>query len=290
MSEYGQQKFLQHATMHTLSCNPIGDRMSTAFAQFKELHHGNTPLLMPNAWDAASAKLIESTGARAIATSSAAFSWALGYADGEPIPRDEFMAAIRRIARVTKVPLSVDVVGGYSDDPAEAADFVREAVASGACGINIEDGTGAPELLIEKIHAIRKTPIGDAVFINARTDVYLAGLASGEAAVTMTIERLRAYQAAGADGAFVPCLADVDAVARIAKAIEIPLALMIGQHEPTVKELHAAGARRFTIGPSLFQSVYDQGRTLSQRFIEANTQGWFAHQLTYGALNQLISK
>jgi 2-methylisocitrate lyase-like PEP mutase family enzyme len=265
--------------------------MSNTFAQFKELHYGNTPLLMPNAWDAASAKLIEAAGARAIATSSAAFSWALGYADEEQIPRTEFMSAIRRIARVIEVPLSVDVVGGYSDDPAETADFVREAVACGACGINIEDGTGAPELLIKKIQAIRNVLKTDGVFINARTDVYLAGLASGEAAVKMAIERLQAYQSAGADGAFVPCLTDVDGTARIAKAIHLPLALMIGQHDPSIHALHAAGARRFTVGPSLFQSVYDQGRTLAKQFIGAqDTQGWFAHSLGYVEMNKLIKE
>jgi len=265
--------------------------MSTAFVQFKELHHSNKPLLLPNAWDAPSARLIEAAGAPAIATSSAAFSWALGYADGEQIPRTEFMNAIQRIARVIKVPLSVDVVGGYSDDPKEVGDFVHEAVASGACGINIEDGSDTPELLIKKIHAIRAALGNKSLFINARTDVYLAGLASGEAAVAMTIERLQAYQSAGADGAFVPGLSDVEATVRIAKAIQLPLSLMVGQHKPTISELHAAGARRFTVGPSLFQSVYDQGRNLAKQFVvEQSTQGWFEHKLGYGDMNQLIRK
>jgi 2-methylisocitrate lyase-like PEP mutase family enzyme len=269
----------------------IGDFMTNAFAHFKELHHSNKPLLMPNAWDAASARLIEAAGASAIATSSAAFLWALGYADGEPLPREEFMGAIRRIARVIKVPLTVDVINGYSDDPVEVADFVREAVASGACGINLEDGMDAPELLVKKIQAIRDALGSESVFINARTDVYLAGLASGDAAVAMTIERLQDYQDAGADGGFVPGLTDVAATSRIAKAIHLPLALMIGQHEPTIRELHAAGARRFTIGPSLFQSVYDQSRALAKQLIETqSTQGWFAHQLGYGDMNQLIQK
>lgn len=257
------------------------------FSIFKQLHHAAAPLLLANVWDPASAVLVQGAGAPALATSSAAFAWALGYADGSHLPRSETMAAISRIARVIKVPLTVDMEDGYSDDPEAVADIVAEAVDNGACGINIEDGGKDAESLARKIAAIKRRPQGQQVFINARTDVYLRGLAQGDAAVAMSLERLRLYADAGADGAFVPGLAEPAATARIAQGIALPLNLMLVPGMPAIAQLHAAGARRFSAGPSLFRAAYGHALGLAQRLqTDQSVDGLFdSGEVTYASMN-----
>ncbi len=136
-----------------------------------------------------SAKLFERSGASAIATSSAAVAWALGYPDGSALPEHELVDAVRRITRVLSVPLTVDIEDGYSDDAPKVAALAQKIVDVGAVGINIEDGTKPPALLAEKIERIRGALSSAPLFINARTDVFLRGLAPSGSAVAMTIER-----------------------------------------------------------------------------------------------------
>jgi len=257
------------------------------FAAFKQLHHADKPFLLANVWDPASAVLVQSTGAPALATSSAAFAWALGYADGSRLPRSETLAAIKRIARVIKVPLTVDMEDGYSDDPEALAEFVAQAADCGACGINLEDGGQAAEGLARKIEAIKRRPQGRQVFINARTDVYLRGLATGDAAAAMSLERLRLYADAGADGAFVPGLADIGGTARIAQGTTLPLNLMLIAGMPPIAELHKAGARRFSAGPSLFRAAYGHALGLAKRLHDSQaTTGLFdSGEVTYASMN-----
>ena len=152
---------------------------------FRRLHEGPGLLVLPNAWDAGSARLIESVGAKAIATTSAGLAWAHGYPDGNVLPNDQLLAAIGDIARVIRVPLTVDIEAGYSDAPHAVAQLVARIAAVGVAGINIEDGAGSPDLLCKKIAAIRESieHLGVDLFINTRTDVYLRGIASGDAAI-----------------------------------------------------------------------------------------------------------
>src|SRR5580700_1593138 len=148
---------------------------------FRNLHRGPGLLLLPNAWDAITARLIERLGAKAIATTSAGLAWSRGYADGNALPDDQLIAATRDIARVIRVPLTVDIEAGYSDDPRTVARLVTRVLSVGVVGINVEDGTGSPDLLCQKIAAIRENAAHSGVdlFINARTDVYLRGIACG---------------------------------------------------------------------------------------------------------------
>jgi len=132
--------------------------------QFASLHVAGDPLILFNAWDAGSARLIESLGAPAIATTSAGFAWALGYPDGRVLPFDEVVGSVRRIVRVLNVPLSVDIENGYSDDPKVVADHVMQLVDLGIAGINIEDGSDPASLLALKIEAIKHaTDLGMSV-------------------------------------------------------------------------------------------------------------------------------
>src|SRR6478672_11538562 len=155
---------------------------------FRQLHQGGAPLLLPNAWDAGSAALIESLGAKAIATTSAGVCWARGYPDGDTLPPDDLIDAARAMARVVRVPLSVDMESGYSNEPSAVAQLAARLIDAGAVGINIEDGAQPPELLERKIQAIRKLK-GPALFINARVDVYLRALATGNAAIDEVAKR-----------------------------------------------------------------------------------------------------
>jgi 2-methylisocitrate lyase-like PEP mutase family enzyme len=143
---------------------------------FKDLYQSADLLVLPNAWDAGSARLIESRGAKAIATTSAGVAWSHGYPDGDALPAEILLASIREITRTILVPLSVDIEGGYSDDSAAVAELVTEVIDAGAVGINIEDGAASPEQLCIKLEAARKaaSSAGVDLFINVRTDVFCA--------------------------------------------------------------------------------------------------------------------
>ncbi|WP_395006074.1 isocitrate lyase/phosphoenolpyruvate mutase family protein [Undibacterium sp.] len=239
----------------------------SAFTLFQDLHASTSSFLLPNVWDAASAALCQREGAKALATSSAALAWSLGYQDGGALPRHELLSAVSRIMRVIDIPLSVDIEDGYSTSAAEVAHLVCELAQSGVVGINIEDGAHAPALLSEKITAIRQRLDGKDVFINARTDVYLRQLAQEDAAVDMTIERLQQYHRAGANSGFVPGLMQLDEVKKVACAITMPLNIMVLPTMPSLTDLTCAGVRRFSVGPALFQNVYEHARLLARQFL-----------------------
>lgn len=257
-------------------------------ARFAALHRADRPLLLANAWDAASGRLIEELGAPAIATSSAAVAWARGYADGGALPKPVALDVVRGMARVLTVPLSADIEDGYGERPDEVAAFVRDIAEAGAVGINLEDGGGAPELLVAKLRAIRAA-LGDMpLFVNARTDVYLRGLAAGDAAVAMAIERCAAYRAAGADGAFVPGVAQADEIAAIARAVDLPLNVMTVAGLPDLARLHALGVRRISAGPALFGIAYANVRDAARAFLAGDLAAPGATRLDFADTNRLF--
>ena len=218
---------------------------------FRDLHAPGNFVVLPNAWDAASARVFEDAGARAIATSSASLAWSHGYADGEAIPAEVALSAVSEIVRVVKVPVSVDSEAGYSSKPEQVADFVVALVNEGAVGINIEDASDAPELLADKIAAIKQAvkAAGGDVFVNARTDVYLRKLTAPEAALPETLARGRRYAQAGADGFFVPSLYDLSDLKTVADEIGLPLNVVtISPKTPPAADLKKAGVRRLSAG------------------------------------------
>lgn len=258
-------------------------------ARFVELHAGDAPLLLPNAWDAGSARLFEDAGASAIATSSAAVAWSRGYPDGNALPRTDLLDAVRGITRVCTVPVSIDVEAGYSDDPREVAALVAEVVAAGAVGINIEDGLQPPTLLAGKIHAIRATLGATPCFINARTDVLREGLAQGPAAVAMVIERMRGYAAAGADGAFVPGLASARDAQEVAAAMPLVLNVMALPGLPPVADLRRAGVRRISSAAAPYKMALVNAREAVRAFIGGDVAPMFAVTLDYEATNRMFA-
>ncbi len=238
---------------------------------FKQLHAGPQILVLPNAWDAASAALMEDAGAQAVATSSAAVAWAHGYADGDLLPVPTLLAAIGEIARVLKVPLTADIEGGYSDDLEALSETVRGVIAVGAVGINLEDGVRDPALQARKIEAVRKVAdqAGAGLFVNARTDVYLRGLAQGEAALAETLRRAELYRAAGADGIFVPGPLDEALLGTLAREIALPLNVMGRGGAPSAARLQTLGVRRLSSATAPFRAAYAAlGRAMSA-FLES---------------------
>jgi 2-methylisocitrate lyase-like PEP mutase family enzyme len=259
---------------------------------FRNLHKGPGLLLLPNAWDAVSARLIESLGARAIATTSAGLAWAHGYADGNSLPQAQLIAAIRDIARVIQAPLTVDVEAGYADDPAAVVRLVARVMELGAVGINIEDGGGSPDLLCRKISAIRDcvASSGAELFINARTDVLLRGIAHGGAATEEIIHRATRYRAAGCDGLFVPGLATADAMAAVSAAIEpTPLNVMAVPGLPSMDTLAKSGVRRLSTGSALAQAAIGRASHLASGFLAGHFGAMFEASIGYEAANGLFA-
>jgi 2-methylisocitrate lyase-like PEP mutase family enzyme len=259
---------------------------------FRNLHQGPGLLLLPNAWDAITARLIESLGAKAIATTSAGLAWSHGYPDGNALPEHQLIAATRNIARVVQVPLTVDIEAGYSDDPGAVARLVARLLAVGVVGINIEDGAGSPDLLCKKIEAIREhiVHLGAELYINARTDVCLRAIASGEAAIEEIIRRASRYCAAGGDGLFVPGLSSADAMAAISAAIEpMPLNIMAVSNLPSMDTLQKSGVRRLSAGSSIAQAALGRASHVVSGFLAGKMSELFDASADYDAVNELFA-
>jgi 2-methylisocitrate lyase-like PEP mutase family enzyme len=236
---------------------------------FRALHAPGHILVLPNAWDAASARLAEDCGAAAIATSSASLAWCHGYADGQAIPRETMLAAVKEIVRVVHLPVSVDSEAGFSDDPGEVADWVAALVKEGAAGINLEDGKSPPELLAAKIAAIKQRlkAMNADVFINARTDVFLHKLVVPEAAMAEAITRGLRYARAGADGNFVPAMTDPAQIREVASAVALPLNALTSKGLPPVSELKTAGVRRVSSGAGPARAAYGAMQRATKRLL-----------------------
>ncbi len=227
-------------------------------AHLRALHAPGNILVLPNAWDAASAVLTQQAGAAAISTSSAAVAWANGYADGEAMPRSVALHAARAVLRVAGVPVTVDSEAGYSADPDEVAAHVIALVEVGAAGINIEDGREPPELLAAKIAAIKTAARtrGADIFVNARSDVYLADLVPDANKRGETVRRGQLYRSAGADGFFAPLVRELSDITAIAAAIDLPLNVLVMKGLAPVAALKQAGARRVSAGALLGRAAY----------------------------------
>lgn len=235
---------------------------------FRQLHQGPGLLKIANVWDAGSAVLVQGLGVQALATTSAGLAWALGYADGNHLPIDEHAAALKRIARVARLPLSADSEAGYSDDPATVADHIMRFVEAGAVGINLEDGSGAPALLCRKIEAIKAAAAraGVDVFINARCDVWLRNLAPGRAAEEVLL-RARDYAAAGADGLFaagVTAEADIQA---LVGGQPLPLNVMARPTLPGLEALQRLGVRRISAGSAIAEAAWGRAVRAAAGFL-----------------------
>lgn len=215
-------------------------------------------MVLPNAWDAASARVIELAGARAIATTSAGIAWAYGRGDGQRLRRDDMIQAIRLIVQTVDAPVTADIEGGYGSGSAhDVAETVRAVIDVGAVGVNLEDSPGrdgqpllAPEVHAERIRAARATAlaVGGDLVINARTDVYLLQFGAAGTRFDEAVRRVKMYREAGADCLFVPGVIDAETIAALVQAIDGPLNIMAMPGAPSVAQLGQLGVARVSLG------------------------------------------
>lgn len=243
--------------------------MSQQAIMFRRMHGGPEPLRLPNAWDAGSARLFESLGAPAIATTSAGVAWALGYPDGGRMPASAAIAAAANMTRVLRVPLSVDMENGYSEEAKAVGETIRQLLDVGVAGINIEDGRDAPAQLAAKIEAIKNAAAksGSDIFVNARTDVFLAGLVDASKRVEETLSRGAIYRAAGADGLFVPGLCDMSEIVAVVEGAGLPVNVMAWPGLAPSEELGRLGVRRLSAGSGISQMLWGQAEKLARDFL-----------------------
>jgi 2-methylisocitrate lyase-like PEP mutase family enzyme len=266
--------------------------MAETAATFRRLHHGRSLLLLANCWDAGSARLLESLGAPAVATTSAGVAWAHAYPDGDALPVDRLVGTVAAIARVIGVPLTVDVEAGYADDPIRVGETVAALVDAGAVGINIEDGLGSPDLLSAKITRAKEAAArrGVDLFVNARTDVFLRDLVPAPARVTETLARANRYRDAGADGLFVPKAVAAEEIRQIAAAAGLPLNVLAWPGLPSAAELQALGVRRLSAGSAIAQGAWGHAATLASAFLgEGRFDAATAHAMPYPEINALFA-
>lgn len=267
---------------------------------FAAMHQTSRILVLPNAWDAASARIFELEGFPAVATTSAGCSWVLGYPDGERIPLAEMLLLVRRIAATVDVPVSADMEAGYGATPAAVAATVRATLEAGAVGINLEDGAVAePGTLVDAgYHAevIREAAraaegAGVPVVINARVDTYLRHVGDDSTRFDETVRRANAYLAAGAGCAYVMAVPDGDTIARLAAAIHGPLNVRAGHGAPPIDDLERMGVRRVTFAS---QPVRATLALLARVARELRTTGTSKSldqgDLPYGNLNGLLDR
>jgi 2-methylisocitrate lyase-like PEP mutase family enzyme len=237
---------------------------------FLELHQGDTPLLMPNPWDAGAARILESIGFRALATTSSGFAATMGRLDGQ-VTRDEAIAHGATVAAAVDIPVSADLENCFADDPVGVAETVRLAVAAGLSGCSVEDYSGselyAAGFAAERVAAAAEAAHGGAVpfVLTARAENHIRGNPD----LADTIARLQAYQAAGADVLFAPGLWEADDIRRIVSSVERPVNVLAGPNTPPVPELASLGVKRVSVGGAFtyvaLQALAEAGRELLER-------------------------
>ena len=263
---------------------------------FLRLHKGSRILLLPNAWDAASARVFETSGFGAIGTTSAGVAYSLGYPDGQRIPRQEMLAAIGRIARAVAVPVTADVEAGYGPSSAEVAETVRDVLAAGAVGLNLEDAASDLTMFdlsqqVERVRAVREaaTAAGVPVVLNARTDVYLLRQGDPGAWFDEAVRRLTAYRDAGAGCLFLPGVRDADTIARMVRAVGAPLNVLVGPGMPCARDLENMGVARLSLGSGPMRAAMGQVRKIARELIETGTyNAMFDGAVPYQEMNGLM--
>lgn len=267
-------------------------------ARFRALHD-RRPLVLPNAWDAASARIIELAGAPAIATTSAGVAWALGRGDGQQLGREEMLRVIAGIVGAVGVPVTADVESGYGSGSAEdVAETVRALVDLGVAGINLEDtpGRGGSVLMDPAEHAARieaarqaAAAAGGDLVINARIDVYLFQAGAPETRFDATVARAKTYLAAGAECVFVPGVIDEETIARLVRAIDGPLNVMAMPGAPSVARLAELGVARVSVGPAIAAAALGATRRAALELLGPGTYRELEQGVPFGEANALFA-
>ena len=243
------------------------------------LHRPGDPLLLPNPWDLGSARLFASIGYHALATTSSGHAGTLGRRDGR-VSRDEALAHARAIADATSLPVSADLENGFGDDPQAVAATVREAAAVGLSGCSVEDHPREGDLAIyplelaaERVAAaaeVARAPASRLV-LTARAENFLHGRRD----LADTIERLQAFQEAGADCLYAPGLSDPGQIESVVRAVDRPVNVLLRPNGPSVARLAAAGVARISLGGTFYRVALGAAREAARELLEAGTTGFF---------------
>lgn len=256
--------------------------------RLRALHDRSRVLVLPNAWDAGSVRLLAELGFPAIATTSGGVAWALGHGDGEQAPLGEVLAALQRMARVTTLPLTADMEAGYGDSPQAVGECMRRVLETGVVGVNLEDGIRHETLRDVRDGAARiaaaraaATAAGVPAFINARVDVWMIGRgAPAQQVFDDGLARARAYLDAGADGIFPIGLSDPAVIARLCSEIDAPVNVMGHAGMPPLAELARLGVARVSTATQLASVALAAARRAALRLREEGD--WSALQADFG--------
>lgn len=263
--------------------------MTTTHAEAFLALHAGPGFVIPNAWDAGSARILTQAGFPAIATTSAGIAWSYGVPDGGALGADRMFDRLGRIVEAVDVPVSADVEAGYGATPAEVARTVTRAAELGVAGVNIEDAVAGALLDVDdavaRLRAARSAvPRGELV-LNARTDAYFVGDADPFA---LTVDRARRFADAGADCVFVPGVDDEDDIRRLTAAIPVPVNIVAGLTPRVIDApaLFALGVRRVSVGGSLARVAYSALERAATELRDRGTLGFLDGVMGYAELQQ----
>jgi 2-methylisocitrate lyase-like PEP mutase family enzyme len=265
---------------------------------FQQMHVGPDILVIANAWDAASARVFEHAGVRAVGTGSAGIAFSHGYPDNEFIPRDVMLAATREIVRAVEIPVTADILTGLGDSIDAVVATVEEVIAMGAVGINLEDSSevGGPHLLdaarqVETLTAVcaAARARGVPIVVNARTDSYWLKLGDEKERLRTSIERANRYREAGAHCLFVPAVTDRETIRTLVKEIDGPVNILTVPGCPTIPELQALGVRRVSEGSGPMRATMMLARRIAEELLQKGTYSRFhSDAVPYAEANKLF--
>lgn len=264
--------------------------------RFRALHDRRRVLLLPNAWDAGSARIFADIGFDAVATTSAGVAWALGYPDGEGTPLDEVLAVVERIVRVTPLPVTVDFEAGYGDSPEAVAANVRRLIETGAVGINLEDGVRHEYLrdiddAARRVAAARQAAdeAGVPIVINARVDNWMVGGDDDEdTRVAEALRRARAYLEAGADCIYPIGVSSPELIGRLCAAIDAPVNVGVRPGLPDMAELGRLGVARVSAATRLATVAFSAACDAAKRMRAGGRFDGLDSSLAYGDIQRLF--
>ena len=271
-----------------------GDTLAAKAARFRQMHEGPRILVLPNAWDAGTARVFEAAGFPALATTSAGIAYAAGHPDGEGIGREEMLEAVRRIAAAVRIPVTADMESGYGDSVAAAEATAQGVLSAGAIGLNIEDSRGGRLLDIgdqsARVRAIRRVAAeaGIQLVINARTDVYLRQAGPPETRFDDAVRRANAYREAGADCLFIPGVRDAATIGKLAGAIHGPINILAVAGTPAVSELQRLGVARVSTGSGPMRAALTLVRRIAEELQRGTYASFSENTISHADMNTLM--
>ncbi|MDR3577106.1 MAG: isocitrate lyase/phosphoenolpyruvate mutase family protein [Anaerolineaceae bacterium] len=266
--------------------------------RFLELHHSHHILVLPNAWDATSARIFAQAGFSAIGTTSAGIAASLGYPDGQHIGLPWMREAVQRITRVVSIPVSADIEAGYGDTPEDLENTAREVIRMGAVGLNLEDSSQNSESplieigrQVDKIRAVRAVAdkMDIPLVINARTDVYLKIHGEAGDLLDQAVRRANAYHKAGADCLFVIGVQDKETIVRLVHQINGPVNVLAGKGSPTIPELQELGVARVSFGAGPMRATLTLLKDIASELKSTGTYSFSERALSHAEMDRLFT-